>query len=475
MRCHWIALVAVIAPLAPARGPLIPMPASAQERPTVTFIDSGQHLGQGVCFSPRLGDLDGDHDPDLFVTNFFSASKVWRNDGSGHFTDSGQSFGSTSGHGVDLGDLDGDDDLDAFLVSLEAPAWVLLNNGSGVLADTGQRLGSAGDDMGLVDLEDVDGDGDLDAVVCNYWHPGRIWLNDGGGHFAAGASFGDTTSGPMAVGDLDSDGDPDVLMMHSNAASSVWLNDGSGVFSDTGQRLGYPDGWGHASLGDLDGDQDLDAFATNSIHGNTIWLNDGAGVFTPGDAYPGAGTQKVDLGDADGDGDLDAFTTHDASGNKVWLNDASGSFTPIGPLFGAHVMSILAGDVDGDHDPDVVVGRDYGYGSTSVYFNTTPSACPDGPPRAPRMPFFREITPNPFDLGTRICYEVPAAGHVRLQLFDTHGRRIRTLVDGPQPAGEHSLHVEGGTLVRGLYFCRLELRGAGGDPRTAARKIVCGR
>jgi len=466
-----IALVALLALTTLTGGsPGVPR-ACAQDRATVVFINSGQALGQGVSFSQAFGDLDGDGDLDLFIANYWTPCKVWKNDGSGHYTNTGQNFGSTSGHGVDLGDLDGDGDLDAFLVFLEGSSWVLRNDGTGRFTDTGQRLGSALDSQGFVTLADVDGDGDLDAAVSHYDHPNRIWLNGGTGTFAAGPSLGDSTSGPMALGDLDSDLDIDIFMMN-DGGSSVLLNDGAGDFTDTGQRLGYTEGWGDVEIGDLDGDGDLDAFVTNSIYGNTVWLNDGAGNFAAGGSHPGETTEKLDLGDIEGDGDLDAFTTNYLLTNKVWLNDGGAAFTPVDSLFGTGAVSITARDMDADGDLDVIVGRLDGYGPTSIYFNVSPATVVPAGGTPPAASLVRLDGANPFGPAVGISYLVPAAGAVSLKIFDALGREVCTLAEGPHGAGEYSVTLDGADLPSGVYFCRLDVRSDRARVTTATRKIV---
>ena len=44
----------------------------------LSFIDSGQNLGDGRSFSIALGDIDQDGDLDAIVTNYTQASKVLR-------------------------------------------------------------------------------------------------------------------------------------------------------------------------------------------------------------------------------------------------------------------------------------------------------------------------------------------------------------------------------------------------------------
>jgi hypothetical protein len=475
MHHRWITaapLATILSSAILAGSPVGMLRASAEAAATITFVDSGQALGQGVSFSPTLGDIDADGDLDLFITNYWTACKVWKNDGGGTYINTGQNFGTTSGHGVALGDLDGDTDLDAFLVFNEDADWVLLNDGTGRFTDTGQRLGGADDHGCDVYLADLDGDSDLDAAAYNYLNPNQIWLNDGSAGFTAGQALGDSTSGPMGLGDLDSDGDVDIFMLRNEGTSTVWLNDGTATFTDTGQSLGHADGWGDLEIGDLDGDDDLDAFVTNSVHGNSVWLNNGTASFAAGAAYPSDGTEKLDLGDIEGDGDLDAFTTNHTLTNRIWLNDGLASFTMLDSLFGVQAIATSAGDVDSDGDLDVIVGRLQGYGSTSVYFNTTPSAGARGGGGVPSVPLIALNGSNPAGATVEISYRVPAFGAAALRLLDVRGREVRTLVRAAHSAGWYSITLDCASLPSGVYFCLLETDDEGGNRIVQTSKIV---
>lgn len=70
------------------------------------------------------------------------------------------------------------------------------------------------------------------------------------------------------------------------------------------------------------------------------------------------------------------------------------------------------------------------------------TASGEGPP-VPARPWLGQNVPNPFNPSTRIPFRVPTAGAVRLTVHDLAGRRVRTLVDGPLPAGEHSATWDG--------------------------------
>jgi hypothetical protein len=68
--------------------------------------------------------------------------------------------------------------------------------------------------------------------------------------------------------------------------------------------------------------------------------------------------------------------------------------------------------------------------------------------------------PNPFNPQTTIRYELAHGSEATLEIFDVRGRRVRTLVDGHQPAGEMSVVWDGRddrgvSVSTGVYFVRL--------------------
>lgn len=80
--------------------------------------------------------------------------------------------------------------------------------------------------------------------------------------------------------------------------------------------------------------------------------------------------------------------------------------------------------------------------------------------------------PNPMVGSTRIAYDLPERAKVRLRVFDTAGRRVRTLVDQRVGAGRHfttwdGRDEEGSRVARGIYFYELDV----GDAVTT-RKLV---
>jgi hypothetical protein len=71
--------------------------------------------------------------------------------------------------------------------------------------------------------------------------------------------------------------------------------------------------------------------------------------------------------------------------------------------------------------------------------------------------------PNPFNPATEICFAIPAGeptSRVTLDVFDSLGRRVRTLVDDDFTPGRHSVlwdgtDHQGRSVASGVYFCRM--------------------
>ncbi len=63
--------------------------------------------------------------------------------------------------------------------------------------------------------------------------------------------------------------------------------------------------------------------------------------------------------------------------------------------------------------------------------------------------------PNPFNPVTRIRYDLPRAGVVRLAVYDVMGREIDMLVNERQAAGSYEAIWDGTRFASGVYFYRL--------------------
>ena len=67
--------------------------------------------------------------------------------------------------------------------------------------------------------------------------------------------------------------------------------------------------------------------------------------------------------------------------------------------------------------------------------------------------------PNPFNPSTTICYTLPTAGDMELNIFDITGRQVGLLAHGYQEAGTHEVTWDAGGMASGVYFYSLRFGG----------------
>ncbi|MFK7844872.1 MAG: NosD domain-containing protein [Rhodothermales bacterium] len=64
--------------------------------------------------------------------------------------------------------------------------------------------------------------------------------------------------------------------------------------------------------------------------------------------------------------------------------------------------------------------------------------------------------PNPFNRHTSISFELPAAQHVRLAVYDMLGREVLRAVDAFRPAGRHEVVIPASNFASGVYIYKFE-------------------
>ncbi|OGC00199.1 hypothetical protein A2V82_11665 [candidate division KSB1 bacterium RBG_16_48_16] len=79
----------------------------------------------------------------------------------------------------------------------------------------------------------------------------------------------------------------------------------------------------------------------------------------------------------------------------------------------------------------------------------------------------RQNFPNPFNPTTQIQYSIAEANHVRLAVYDVHGKEVARIVDKQQAAGSYTVSFSAQGLPSGTYFYRLDA-----GHFTATKKMV---
>jgi hypothetical protein len=67
--------------------------------------------------------------------------------------------------------------------------------------------------------------------------------------------------------------------------------------------------------------------------------------------------------------------------------------------------------------------------------------------------------PNPFNPVVNIRYDLPAAGEVRMSVFDLTGREVANLASGKAAAGSHTVAWDGSNAASGIYLYRVTSAG----------------
>jgi choice-of-anchor B domain-containing protein len=136
-------------------------------------------------------------------------------------------------------------------------------------------------------------------------------------------------------------------------------------------------------------------------------------------------------------------------------------------------MMIPAGAEFVYEDSDVETGQSYRYRLSVLdvgneFFSQTKTVAI---PQPSSLVLFQNV-PNPFNPSTTLSYEIPTAATVELTVYDTAGKRVRTLVNGFEEAGPHSVEWDARDdrqqpVAAGVYFARLSASG-----KTDTKRLV---
>jgi len=236
--------------------------------------------------SIAFADIDGDNDPDVLMTGENNSdnpiAKLYINDGNGHFSEvTDCPFPGVTYSSVTFADMDGDDDPDVLISgknnSNQGISKLYMNDGSGHFSEA-TNTPFEGVYRGSVAFADMDGDNDPDLLITGYDNSkspiSKLYINNGNADFTelTDTPFEGVYSSSVALADMDGDHNTDVLIMGMNSSSEqttkLYLNDGSTHFTEVPNTPFDGVYNGFIAIADVDGDDDPDVLITGTNYAN---------------------------------------------------------------------------------------------------------------------------------------------------------------------------------------------------------------
>jgi len=461
-------------------------------------IKPAGHGAGAVC----LGDVDGNGTTDLLYGDIFSHSLFSllnigspaepRLECSADVYPPDSTLSTAGFNQGTLTDIDGDGDPDLFVSVLNSRTfhsfWFYENEGTVSLPDF--RLRTT-DYIPTVDagqnshpaLADLDGDNDLDLVIGN--NAGSLWLfRNAGSELSPVFTLEDTVYGAIsgnfsyapAFGDIDADGDPDLALGRFDGSVIIYRNDGPAGYVPVDTIVSGQ--YASPAIGDVDGDNDPDLIIGTGAGTLSLFINQGdsanfAFVQEPDSSLTAdfGSNARPFLKRNRSTGTVDLFVTPAADptgeapqSNIYYFKNTGGGSSPRFQLVDGHYgpdvpyePALAFADLDGDGDDDLLIGTSKG---GLVYFrNDEPTVVGTGPPGAPAEFGLVQNYPNPFNGSTVISYRLPSPSDVRLDIYDVRGGLAGRLADGREPAGEHEAIWNPLRQPTGAYYARLSVNG----------------
>lgn len=460
--------------------------------------------------APAFGDIDGDGQGDIVVTNHGATSGgfiyAFRRDGNPV-----PGFPITHGYSTRtpvLADLDNDGAMEIIVnkrLSSAGEVWVYKGNGT-VFTGWPRPIGHVPASSAAVG--DITGDGVPEIMGESYT---ALYAWKANGDTLPGFPFympnGDVNSYSSPVlADVDNDGYRDIVfgthVLGGGGFVYVLKRDGTQL-PNWPRTTGY---WiyGPPAVGNIDADTLLDIAVGDQVLSGVpadylfAWNRNGIAL----QGFPigplNAINNQIAIADLDNDGMMELMIDDNTTAGIYLAYNHDGTplagwpITTTGTTF--FNMPCLT-DVNRDGILDVVGAAREGTSFTNVYlwntgveYHGNKVTIPvwqynnqhDGVYRDPTIVDVRgsdpgiasgfhlfQNYPNPFNPGTKIGFQISAHGYVSIKLYDILGREVTTLVNEVKPAGSHEVGWDATHFGSGVYYYRLSVGGL-----TVTRKML---
>ena len=247
----------------------------------VTVVARDVAAGAGIYELTRsrgavIFDLDTDGRQDIFLGRHQEAARLYRNDGTGHFSEIRVgTFGQHDRHGCAAADMTRDGRPDIYC-AVGASNGTAVKNNELWIQGVGSTFSDQAAAFGVMDVFgrgrdptviDVDADGYPDLYVGNEGDrpdgvpaPSRLFINVGGTAYRGAPEYGldlESGSGCGQAADLNNDGWEDLLLCTRDGLK-LYRNDAGVSFTEVSSSMRVAHNPSDAELVDLDGDSLLD-------------------------------------------------------------------------------------------------------------------------------------------------------------------------------------------------------------------------
>jgi hypothetical protein len=162
-----------------------------------------------------------------------------------------------------------------------------------------------------------------------------------------------------------------------------------------------------------------------------------------------------------------------AAGGLSWGTSASG-YTPFSvPITPSaitadsawiEILIIPSNSSDSVHFGSTFIIDDLSFGATTSVQESNSAN--------PGMFTLSQNYPNPFNPSTKIAYQIPANGMVRLEVYNILGKTLATLVNEEKPAGKFTTTFDGSQFTSGVYFYRIIVTTRDGKSYSQTNKMI---
>ncbi|MEQ8523712.1 FG-GAP-like repeat-containing protein [Gracilimonas sp.] len=204
-----------------------------------------------------------------------------------------------------------------------------------------------------------------------------------------------------------------------------------------------------SSIGELTTVPDMNGDGSDELLVGTTPGNFGNNGLTNAGVYLG----KADLTEIGVDGEVDILL--EAPNSQLGFGNNNNNIL-------SSTSHSAIGDFNGNGTREFVMSQDdFNYLRDFVYIFEDPLSVNNEEEVVSTIRDFKlnQNYPNPFNPSTKISYNLPSSGNVKLQVFDITGRLVSTIVNQRQTGGSYTFNFDASQLASGIYIYRLEAAG----------------